>query len=80
MAIAALVALAYNTTVWALPYGLIAFLSVTYIHTYNFDTVLRDLYMPRAKALGNYRWSYNERRYIDNGTDSLPPSFISIKR
>ena len=57
LAIAALVALAYNTTVWASPYGLIAFLSVTYIYTYiqtyNFDTVLRD-YMPRAKALGNY--------------------------
>ena len=30
-AIAALVVLAYNTTVWASPYGLIAFLSVTYI-------------------------------------------------
>ena len=32
LAIAALVALAYNTTVWASPYGLIAFLSVTYIY------------------------------------------------
>ena len=33
LAIAALVALAYNTTVWASPYGLIEFLSVTYIYT-----------------------------------------------
>ena len=30
IALVALVALAYNTTVWASPYGLIAFLSVTY--------------------------------------------------
>ena len=35
LAIAALVALAYNTTVWASPYGLIAFLSVTYIYIYT---------------------------------------------